>query len=440
MRPTCILTTADRPWQSVPAPRAVAAESQPDLRITGDEGATWRGFGGCFNELGWVALGHLPAADRDALLDDLFAPGGELGFTFCRLPIGANDYSLDWYSHDEHPGDFAMERFSIARDERDLLPYIRAALARNPDITLFASPWSPPTWLKSPPVYNYGTLIADAAHYDAYARYFVRFVQAYAAAGVTVHQIHVQNEPVSSQKFPSCVITGPEFARFIGGHLAPAFAAAGVTAEIWLGTINGPETDDRKWWTTYHHYAGLVLEDPAARAAIRGIAYQWAGKHALQITRLGHPELPLIQSENECGDGSNSWRHAWYVADLIHHYLINDVVAYVYWNMVLEPGGRSTWGWNQNTLVTVDPVTGAAVRNPEWHVMRHYAAIRPGDRRLRCERPWATSSVAFRGTDGLTVVVRNPYPHHRTVTIAAAGRTWAVDLPAESLATLRLPG
>ena len=327
--PDTIITTASQPWVASQALRPAPVAARPDLVITDDTSITWQGFGGCFNELGWIALGHLPEAERAAILDRLFTPGSDLGFTYCRLPIGANDY---WYSHDETAGDFAMEHFSIARDEQHLLPYVRSALARNPDILFFASPWSPPTWLKQPAVYNFGTLIDDPKHYTAYATYFVRFVQAYAAAGVTVSQLHVQNEPMSSQKFPSCVVTGSEFARFIGGYLAPALAKAGLTTEVWLGTLNGPETDDRRTWTTYHHYAGLVLEDPAAQAAIRGISYQWAGKYALQLTRLGHPELPMIQSENECGDGHNSWRYAFYVADLVQHYMLNDVTAYIYWD------------------------------------------------------------------------------------------------------------
>lgn len=435
--PTCILTTADRHWQPHPVTPA-AADVTPDLHLGDETGGSWRGWGGCFNELGWTALAHLTASDRAAVLDRLFGAGSDLDFTFCRVPIGANDYSLDWYSHDEQPGDFAMERFSIARDRQHLLPYIHAALARQPDLAFFASPWSPPTWLKQPPVCNYGTLIADDRHYDAYAAYFVRFIQAYAAEGVAISQVHPQNEPVSTQKFPSCVMTGAELARFIGQHLGPALERAGLPTEIWLGTLNGPETDERKWWTTYHHYAGLVLEDRDAARHIRGIAYQWAGKHAVQATRLAHPELPLIQSENECGDGNNTWQHAWYVADLIQHYLINDAVGYVYWNMVLEPRGLSTWGWPQNSLITVDPATRRVIYNPEFHLLRHYAAIRPGARRRVCSRPWASSCVAYRHAGGTVAVLRNPYPTAREITCTADGQAWRIALPAHAIATLHL--
>lgn len=126
----------------------------------------------------------------------------------------------------------------------------------------------------------------------------------------------------------------------------------------------------------------------------------------------------------------------------MHHYLAQGVDGYVYWNMVLEPGGESTWGWKQNSLFTVDPKDGALTTNPEYHVMRHYAGfIRRGDRRLACSRPWAATAVAFRSqADGWRVVVlRNPFADERELVVAAGEARWSVRLPGESLTKLRLP-
>jgi len=427
---------------SLPEPELLAlAPVATDLAITNQRTVAWRGFGACFNELGWRALGHLAAEERARLLDAFFAPDGQQRFRFCRLPIGANDYSFDWYSHSETPDDFAMEHHSIARDQRALLPYLREALARQSKLELFASPWSPPVWLKSPPVHNFGTLIADERHLDAYARYFVKFVQAYSIEGIRIAQVHVQNEPMSSQKFPSCVVTGEEFARFIGQHLGPAFREAGLSTEIWLGTLNGPETDGRKFTTSFNDYAFTVMQDPTAAAHIKGVSYQWAGKYALPRQRLAYPDLPIIQSENECGDGTNTWQHAWYVADLVQHYLSHDACAYVYWNPVLEPGGFSTWGWPQNAMVTVDPVTRAAVRNPEFHLFQHFAASIPvGARRLECARPWSSNALAYETAEGAAaVVVRNPFTTARPISVTRAGRAWRLTLPARALVTFHLP-
>lgn len=119
----------------------------------------------------------------------LFSPDGDSRFSICRLPIGASDYALEWYSHNEAENDVEMDHFSIERDRQYLIPYIKEALKRNPDLQLFASPWSPPTWMKFPKAYNYGTLRWEPAILKAYALYFVKFVQAYAEEGITIHQV-----------------------------------------------------------------------------------------------------------------------------------------------------------------------------------------------------------------------------------------------------------
>jgi glucosylceramidase len=268
-----------------------------------------------------------------------------------------------------------MEHFSIDRDYDLLLPYVRAAQAVRPGLRFFASPWSPPAWMKEHDRYNGSRLRNDPAIHSAYADYFLRYVRAYREEGVPVSQVHVQNEPASDQKFPSCVWTGASMRDFIRDHLGPRFEAAGEPCEIWAGTIERgqlvgwqPETLDSE---CYHSWLHTILDDPAARRFVKGVGYQWAGKGALAHTRAEWPDLPVIQTENECGEGKNTWSYAFYVFDMLWQYFSQGCRAYVYWNMILPPGGESTWGWKQNTLVTVDGATGAVTYNPEFHVMRH---------------------------------------------------------------------
>jgi len=287
-----------------------------NLALTPEKFQTVEGFGGCFNELGYVALRHLPEEDMRKVFYSLFHPDGELKFSICRLPIGASDYALEWYSHNETDGDLNMEHFSIDRDRRYLIPYIKEALKYNPKLQFFASPWSPPTWMKYPKAYNYGTLRWEKEILEAYALYFVKFVQAYREEGITIHQIHVQNEVVADQKFPSCVWTGEQLREFIRDYLGPAFEKHGLDTEIWLGTINGPEPWQemiKKTTSDYDAYANTVLSDPEAYKYIKGVGYQWAGKYAIQRTVQSYPELRYMQTENECGDGNNTWDYAKYV-------------------------------------------------------------------------------------------------------------------------------
>lgn len=276
------------------------------LSPNGQEYQKMYGFGACFNELGWRAISHTSKEEREKLFHELFSSEDECAkFNVCRLPIGASDYAFNWYSLDETPGDYALTHFSIARDKEALIPYIKEALKIAPDIRLFASPWSPPTWMKNPPVYNWGKLIWTEENLKAYANYLVKFIIAYQNDGIAVDQLHVQNEPVANQKFPSCMWTGDELKVFIRDYLGPAMRRAGVDTELWLGTINAPGCDFNrlifdKWATEdYDFFANTVLSDPEALQYISGVSYQWGGKIAMQRTfESWYPRIRLMQSEN----------------------------------------------------------------------------------------------------------------------------------------------
>lgn len=319
-----------------------------------------------------------------------------------------------------------------------LIPFIKEALAIQPRMTLFASPWSPPTWMKNPRAHNYGKLIWQPEYLGAYALYFQKFVEEYRKTGIKIDQVHVQNEPMSTQKFPSCVWSGEEMRDFIRDWLGPRFHQAKLDCEIWLGTINGPEFDERKFITGYNQYADLVMADPQARTYVAGVAYQWAGKNAIQRTHQAWPELRIIQSENECGDGANTWIYADYVFDLFYHYLSNGASAYVYWNMILDPNGESTWGWKQNSLYCADAATGALIRNPEYWIMKHFAShIRPGAVRVGLGGQWSGNAVAFVDGAKTTIVIKNPFAQSQTLRLKLADdSSYGIELPAQSYNTI----
>src|SRR5689334_13533961 len=145
-----VVTTQTAPWRMPGGLAVEASTGVPDVVVqTERPQQTIEGFGACFNELGWTSLAALDAEERDGIFRELFAPGVGANFTICRMPVGANDFSRDWYSYDETPGDFALEHFSVANDLETLVPYIKAAKAQQPALRLWASPWSPPTWMKT---------------------------------------------------------------------------------------------------------------------------------------------------------------------------------------------------------------------------------------------------------------------------------------------------
>jgi glucosylceramidase len=423
-----ICSTPDKAWtEQKPTP---GGRAQAGLALSGQRYQKWSGFGGCFNELGWDGLQALSPAKRDQVIRSLFARNG-CGFNFCRMPIGSSDFGLQWYSHNENDGDFAMRRFSIERDRHYLIPYIKSAMECQPKLTLFASPWSPPTWLKFPKAYNYGRLIWEKKYLTAYALYFVKFVQAYAREGIRIDQIHPQNEPVADQKFPSCLWSGAQMRDFIRDYLGPAFKKHNLDCEIWLGTLN---TDD------YNEYTHKALSDARARAYIGGVSYQWWGKSAIQRAHQAWPDVRLIQSENECGDGRNTWDYAQYIFNLIQHYVTNGVDAYVYWNMVLPAGGVSTWGWAQNSMINIDKDSGRVMYNPEFHLMKHFGHfVKPGAQVVGLSGPWSGNALAFENPDRkLVVVVNNPFGEERRLVLNAKNRRVACDLPVRSFNTFVL--
>lgn len=435
-----ISTTREKQWEQKEVSPIPAREDT--LEMTGERHQTVEGFGGCFNELGWIALNKIGEEAKQQILDELFDPENGCKFNFCRMPVGANDYSAQWYSYNEVAEDYEMRHFSIERDRSYLIPYIKEAQKRRPDMKLFASPWSPPTWMKFPRAYNHGTIIWEERILKAYALYFLKFVKAYEVEGIKINQIHVQNEPMSDQKFPSCIWTGEEFREFIANYMGPLFEKEGLDTEIWLGTLNGPEVDHRFLHTMYDDYANLVLSDPDARKYIKGVSYQWQGKNALQQTYQSWPEMRLMQSESECGDGNNTWEYARYVYYLFRHYFTNGVNSYIYWNMVLEPGGMSTWGWHQNSLITVRPDTKEVVYNPEFYLMKHFSYfVKPGAVRMGTRGHWSGSSVVFENPDGeIVIIVCNGMNKKRTFTFKGNGKEMTVELKPFSFNTLTVQG
>lgn len=451
---TWTVTTPDGPWRALPAPEPTSPTRMPDVLVVHDDPQQEiEGFGACFNELGWQALRLLSAEERDGILRELFSPGVGASFGICRMPVGANDFSLDWYSFDETPGDLALDRFDLSHDDETLVPFIRAARAHRPDLAVWASPWSPPTWMKHNGHYAgalphpffgrvdnglrpdqvgaEGTDMfrTDDEHLAAYAAYFGRFVDAYAERGIPISMVMPQNEFNSPQIFPSCTWTPDGLAAFIR-HLGPQMAVRGV--EVFLGTLE--RADDR--------LVGDVLADEAAAPFVSGVGVQWAGKGAVAALHRLHPRLRIFQTEQECGNGRNDWRQARYAWRLMKHFLSNGVNAYQYWNIALLEGGRSRWGWTQNSLVVVDPDTRAFRYTPDYFVLKHVSAfVQPGARVLPT---WCVAGhdnqLAFRNPDGsMVVVVHNELAEPMPISLLIAGRVLALDLPPASFSTLVVP-
>ena len=370
------------------------------------------GFGTCLSELGLKAISSLPASESKKIYDDFFGKEN-CAFSYCRLPVGANDLALSWYSYNETDDDFEMEKFSCARDEDYIIPAIKEAQKRCEDLMLFGSPWSPPTWMKFPKAYNNGHFIMEDKYLKAYAKYFKKYLEYYEEKGIKINQIHVQNEIFADQKFPSCVWSGKDLLVFIRDYLIDEI---GDKAEIWFGTINGPE-DCHLLTSRHNEFLNLVMQDEKCRKNISGASYQWAGKFGILQAEEDYPELNTINSEWECGDSSNSWRYALYGFEMFRHYFAHGARACVYWNIALDHTKITTWGWPQNSLINV--IDGEVVYNPDYYMVKHFSHfVKRGAVMLNTKSSFNTNCIFFKNPDNSVVgILVNPFDVEKTVTI-----------------------
>ncbi|GHT10534.1 glycosyl hydrolase [Bacteroidia bacterium] len=403
------------------------------------------GFGGCFNELGWTTLSALSEADRKAVVEDLFGETG-MNFTYCRMPVGANDFARDWYSYNETANDFEMSHFSIDNDKETLIPFIHAAQQVNPKLRIWASPWSPPTWMKynnnyacrpNPQVNELAgdprtdlegsnMFIQEPEYFKAYALYFRKFIEAYRKEGIDIEMIAPQNEFNSCQVFPSCTWTAAGLSTFIADYLGPQMKELGV--RTMFGTMERGN----------HLLVDTIMQNNSG-SFISEIGFQWAGKEAIAAIHSAYPDMKLMQSESECGNGQNTWEYCFYIWNLMKHYFSNGAASYMYWNISLDIHSENRWGWHQNSLISVDQENKTYRYNPEYYLMKHFSHfVKPGARRIVTEGDFG-NMLAFSNPDqSIILIATNEEQTPRKLNIQLKDRVLSVTLDAQSINTFTI--
>jgi glucosylceramidase len=234
--------------------------------------------------------------------------------------------------------------------------------------------------------------IQEEKYFKAYALYFSKFIQAYKQQHINISMLMPQNEFNSAQPFPSCTWTAAGLAKFIG-YLGPQMQSQKV--KLFFGTM---ERGNEKLVDT-------ILTDAQSSKYVTGVGFQWAGKDAIPAIHKQYPNLTLYQSEQECGNSKNEWKYCVYTWGLMKHYFTNGANAYMYWNTSLKQGGISTWGWKQNSLVSVDTVNKTYQYNYEYYLMKHVSHfVKPGAKRLNTSGTF-NDLLAFVNPDKSIVVI-----------------------------------
>jgi glucosylceramidase len=406
---------------------------------------TWEGFGGSFNEMGWSYLSMLSPSDRDAAIHLLYGADGAR-FVFGRIPIGASDYATSRYTLDETADDTSLTGFSIDRDKQWLIPFIKAAQAVKANIRFWASPWTPPTWMKQAPFspgnavspFDGGSMKDDDATMTAFAQYLVKFVQAYALQGIPIEAVSAQNEPNYTGNYPTCAWTPAIYTKFVGQYLGPAVASAGLTTRVMLGTFNGGGSDPA--------IVSSVMGDATARSFINVLGFQWG-----MVSRVANARaynLPIWQSEHKCGNypwmtpfnatlAPNDQVYAVESWGLIRDWIKAGVTAYSAWNMVLDTVGvgiDTTRVWPQDALLTVDTSTKTLNITPTYYVFRHFSQfVAQGAKVVSTS---GGDAVAFKNPDGSMVVVLYNSGSAKTMTVARSAVKLQFAMPGHGWATV----
>ena len=268
------LTTPDKSalFERQKASLGVASPGSTNLTIEIDERQKFQpidGFGFALTGGSAQHLVRMSAGARAAILKELFGTGErEIGVSYLRLTIGASDLNDHVFTYDDMPDgqtDPDLRHFDLGPDKADVIPVMKEILKLNPRIKILASPWTAPSWMKSNNNAKGGALKPEA--YPAYARYFVKYIRAMKAEGITIDAITVQNEPLNPKNTPSLVMQAGEEAGFIKGHLGPAFHAAGINTRIVLYDHNCDVPE----------YATAILADPGAARYVDGSGFHLYG-------------------------------------------------------------------------------------------------------------------------------------------------------------------
>ena len=395
------------------------------------------GFGGAFTEAAAVTWQKLAEAQREELLRAYFDPASGHGYTLCRVHMGSCDFALGNYAHANTPGDEALAHFTIERDRQALLPFIQAAqrVAGRP-IKLLASPWSPPAWMKTNGAMNGGGLLRPECR-AAWARCYVRFIEAYAAEGVPVWGVSVQNEPAATQRWDSCLYTADEERAFVRDHLGPALEQAGLGhVKIIIWDHNRDEMVER---------AGTVYADAAAARYVWGTGFHWYGEDHFDHVQLLHdawPDKQLLFTEG-CQEGGPHLG-AWELGERYARSMINDLnrwtVGWIDWNLLLDAsGGPNHVGNLCSAPILADAAGAALVHQSSYWAIGHFARfIRPGARRVLCAASRQDlEATAFVNPDGsAATVVMNRSEAPIAFVLRIDGHEHAGEIPARAVATI----
>lgn len=399
----------------------------------------FNGFGGAFTESSADTFYKMGEENRKRILNAYFDNAKGNNYKICRTHINSCDFSLENYSYDDTDGDVELKDFSIERDKRQLIPLIKEAMrVSKGELKLFASPWSPPAWMKSNKEMNNGGKILPEFK-KAWARYYAKYIKAYAKEGIKIDAITVQNEPEAKQVWDSCLYTAEEERDFVRDYLGPTLIEEGLAdVKIIIWDHNKDHIYER---------AKTILSDKKCEKYVWGIGFHWYSGDQfenLDKTHADFPDKKLVFTEG-CQEGGVHLG-SWQVGERYAHDIIGDLnnwtVSWTDWNMILnEKGGPNHVGNLCDAPIIADTVNDKLYFQNSYYYIGHFSRfIESGAVRIGCKvNAEGLEAVAFKNPDGkITVVVLNRTDRNIDFKLKIAGNFAKISCLKHSIMTLIL--
>jgi len=396
------------------------------------------GIGGALTDAAAETFYKLPRARQQEFLEACFSPAKGNGYTLGRTSIHSCDFSSESYTYAQD-GDTELKTFDISHDLKYRLPFIREVLAAaGKGFTLFASPWSPPGWMKSNNDILHGGKLKPE-YYALWANYCAKFIKAYEQQGVPIWGMTVQNEPLAVQTWESCVYTAEEERDFVKGYLGPILQKAGLADRkiiIW---------DHNR--TLLWPRARTVLDDPEAAKYVWGVGFHWYVADCFENVQRVHeayPAVHLLFTEGCHGpfdpNRVQEWRWGELYGNAMIHDFNNGAVGWTDWNVLLdEKGGPNHVGNYCFAPIHGDTRAGTLTYMSSYYYIGHFSKfIHPGARRIIASSTLDDlQTTAFQNPDGsIAVVVMNASAVDHDFLLWHEGKAAKASSPGHSILTL----
>ncbi|TKC13189.1 glycosyl hydrolase [Pedobacter polaris] len=372
---------------------------------------TFIGIGGAITDASAEVFAKLPKSTQQELLTSYYDKTKGIGYTIARTNINSCDFSSDMYTY-VADNDKALKTFNIAHDRKFKIPLIKQATATaGGKINLYVSPWSPPAWMKTNnSMLKGGNLLPD--YYQSWANYYVRFIQEYEKAGMPIWGLTVQNEPMATQRWESCVYSAEQERDFIKNFLGPTLQKNKMATKKLIAWDHNRDL--------IYQRASTLLSDPEAAKYIWGIGFHWyetwtgSTQNFENLKRVNEafPDKQLVFTEGCVEKFSFDRINDWALGERYGLSMINDfnsgTTTWTDWNILLdENGGPNHVGNFCFAPIHADTRTGKLLYTNSFYYIGHFSKfIKPGAKRIISSPSRSMLiSTAFKNPDGSIVVV-----------------------------------